>query len=99
MDPRDAERRIERGLGRVWIVVGIATTVTVLATLATLAVVLMAVVPGWPINKQGQRNTGEAVGGINEVSVLAAFCAHQHTELHAIRVCVAGGMEQLKEKP
>lgn len=96
-DARAVEEQVNRSIKYLRQLTVVVLGTLTLITVATLIVVLMAVIPGWPINRQGQENTGRAVSTINEVSVLAAFCAHQHDQLPAIRTCVANGMKELKE--
>lgn len=99
-DPRTVEQTMHRGFNQLRGLTAIVLSFLTVVVVATLIVILMAVVPGWPINRQGQESTNKAVGSINEVSILAAFCAEREDTLPEIRACVADGLVSLtKGKP
>lgn len=53
-----------------------------------LHIIKDSVDPGGKRFQRGQAQTAAAVSSINEISVLAAHCAHKHQDLVAIQVCV-----------
>lgn len=69
-----------------------AATVTGLAQTHSngevLNIVKDSVDPGGKRFQRGQEQTATAVSSINEISVYAAYCAHQSSDLKAIEGCV-----------
>ena len=44
--------------------------------------------------EESQRRTGAAVGTINEITVLAAYCAHEHESEPEIRTCIEDNLDR-----
>lgn len=49
--------------------------------------------PHHPCYERGQKQSRDAVGNINQVIVLAAYCAQLHHKLNMIELCVKNGLK------
>lgn len=88
------DRRIALLVAFLAILVGALTAATVSGVYESrsngdvLKIVKDSVDPGGKRFQRGQDQTAGAVRSINEISVLAAYCAHRSSDLPSIQACV-----------